>query len=472
VGTLIDIANRYHYVGRMFRLPVRPWFLRSWLQVGALALWVACGDDTASTAEDSGRPTDAPTDGERDGGTRQDKDSGTQQGKDSGRPEERDSAAPDDADSGMPAAGDDGAVLVSAFVRSADSYNVYVGATRGVPTGKVDYTRWIEFSDAIPYTANGFVYVWDLESATLTQFVVQDDLQLEQGPVVSFLDYGLAGGGSPVFISKDRAYMLSRALDVIVIFDPTKMEITGSMEIQPPERPMLDLQVQSGVLFGDSVIWPIGANSQESQTIDRGVTLLVADAKSDAAPKYIEDERCAGGDSLHFTGKPGSGDLYVLANAYWGVFAAYEQDVASVRTCMLRVKSGTREFDKGYMLDLKELTGSYINGPWFHVTGTQFVAHVWDKDVPLPEIADDFWNLEGYKPWLVDIEKRTAERYTDLDKGIVQSNIEFEVDGVAYYPLSELGSAEGAQTRVVALHPDGARETFTIPELWGLARIR
>lgn len=453
---------------RMNRFGLRPGFaprLPGWA-AALLLLACACSDPEAeSKSSEAAEPT-------RSESTRTDRDDGDESAEDEDEDEAEDADAEGNGDEvveGGSKERDDSAILVAAFVRTPDGRNIYVGATKDVPKGKVDYSQWLEFGNVDVYTANGFVYVWERDPATMTQFTVTKDLALEKGPTLSFLNYGLGGGGLPVFITKNRAYVLSAALDIIVVYDPTEMEITETIDVTVPERPGLEPYALDGVVFGDSVVWLLDAQNLEAQKTHLGVTALVASASSNEPPRIVEDDRCVGSDGLHLDDK---GDLYVRAGAYWGVFAAYGEAADSVRTCMLRMRSGETEFDPDFLVDFEEVTGTYVNGPWFYVGGSQFIAHVWNPEVEVPEAIDDYWSFEGYQPFLVDIEARTAEPYPDLEGGVVVSSSEFKVDDVRYYQLSETGTAVNARTRIVELHPDGIREAFSLQELWALARIR
>jgi hypothetical protein len=373
-----------------------------------------------------------------------------------------------DADAGKPAS-DNPAILVAVFVRNPEGRNIYVGAVPKVPTGKLDYSQFLEFDSIDAYTANGFVYVWDREPAQMTQYSVDENLQLVKGKTADFLELGLSGGGIPSFASEHLAYILSPALDVIAKFDPTTMEVLGSIEVDRPDRPGLDTYGVEVTRFGKSTAWVISSENYDALEVYHGVTLLLLEDGAEEA-KLIEDDRCAGGPDGVFV--DGKGDLYVRGNATWGLYAAFGKEAKSVRTCTLRVRKGESEFDKDYLLDHKELTGTYVNGPWFHIEGSRFVANVWADETMIPETPDEFFGGTGYKSLLVDIEKRTAEPYPALDGQVLVSSIEFNVDGQPYYQFSKTGSVVGGTTDVVKLNVDGIEDAFELPELWSLARIR
>ncbi|HTV20607.1 MAG TPA: hypothetical protein VMG12_18115 [Polyangiaceae bacterium] len=371
-------------------------------------------------------------------------------------------------DTGQPATSP--AVLVGVIAESPEGRNIYVGAEPEVPTGALDTSRYIEFGNVDVSTHGGAIFVWDRDPATLTQLIVGDDLSIAPGPTLSFANYG-AAGGQPVYISDTRAYLLSAALDVIVVWNPSSMEITGSIPLPPPERAsnFTDIFAHNPIVVGDSVIWQINSNDWDTPAVYPAATLAIMSATRDEPWRFVEDDRCAGTDGASVDER---GDYYVRAGAYWGYFAAFGAEAASVKTCVLRLRAGETEFDPDYQVDLRDLTGSYINFPWFHVQGSQYVAQSWDTTRTLPADPGEFWSSQ-LVPQLVDIETRTAQPYPDLDGTVMVQSSEYRVDGVSYYELNPEGYTIGGEpSRIVELRPEGVVDRFTVDGLWALARIR
>jgi hypothetical protein len=184
----------------------------------------------------------------------------------------------------------------------------------------------------------------------------------------------------------------------------------------------------------------------------------------------VQDERCAGANGGQLDAR---GDYYVRADGYWGRYVAYADPATAPQTCILRVRAGETEFDPGYLLPLEELTGSKINFPWFHVSGSQYIAWAWDNGATPPTDPDEYWASTDFRPLLVDIERRTSEPYPDLEGTIIVSSAERELDGVKYYEWSEVGYVDdGLHADIVQLRPDGIVRKFSLPSLWALGRIR
>jgi len=369
------------------------------------------------------------------------------------------------------------AVLVVGFVPGVDSANLYAAALPELPTGDVEYSGYREFSasEAYMYTSGGYVFFWNGEDRTMTRFSVDADYQLVDGPTISFANQ-IPGSSHHTFISPTRAYTLSRDLDQVLVWNPETMEITGSIPITLPDRPatMVSFPYYSpGVVVGDRVIWDIVTVDETNNVPFRNTTLAIASTLSDEPVRFIEDGRCVGGGGGRADAE---GNYYVRAGALWGQYAAYGAGSEGVRTCLLRARAGEDSFDPDYLLDFQELTGTYVNYPWYHVEGSRYLALAWDPALPLPSL-DEFYAPDTsalFRPLLVDIDARTAVPYPDLAGGKVISSDEFTIDGVSYYQFSQTGYAvDDGSTDIVELRPEGIVQRFHVPgSIWQLARIR
>jgi hypothetical protein len=367
------------------------------------------------------------------------------------------------------------AILVSVIVDDPDGRNIYVGAVPDVPEGELDYSDFLELGNVDISTYGGWVFAWEREAAALTRYGVREDFSLfETGEKLSFLSYSGGGefaGGELAFISATRAYTLSSELDVVVIWNPTTMEITGTIPMQYPDVPEGFVAfAHHPAVVGDKVIWQIIATNDETEELHHSAMLAVASTTTDEPVRYVTDDRCAGANGGHMDEH---GDYYVRADGYWGRYAAYGERRSEVQTCVLRLRAGESEFDPDYMVPMESLTGSRINWPWFHIEGTRYVAWAWPPNQKLPENPNDYWFSRSFKPLLVDLEQGTSEPYPDLEGTIIVSSSERELDGVKYYEWSKDGY-RGAESHadIVELRPSGIVRRFSVVSLWALARIR
>jgi hypothetical protein len=372
-------------------------------------------------------------------------------------------------------AGTQPAILVGVIVDNPEGRNIYIGAVPSVPEGELDYSEFLELGNVDVATYGGWVFAWERGAATLTRYGVRADYSLfRDGEELSFLGHSPGAefvGGELAFISATRAYALSSQLDAVVVWDPTTMEITGTIPMEPPDAPEgFSSFAHHPAVVGDRVIWEIVSTNLEAEEIHHAVTLAVASAETDEPVRYVTDERCAGANGGHVDER---GDYYVRADGYWGQYAAYGRRASDVETCVLRLRAGESEFDPDYMVSMESLTGSRINWPWFHVEGARYVAWAWNPSEPLPEDPDTYWYSRAFRPLLVDLEEGTSEPYPDLEGTIIVSSAERELDGVKYYEWSEAGYlGADSHAQIVELRPSGIVHRFSVVSLWALARIR
>jgi hypothetical protein len=370
---------------------------------------------------------------------------------------------------GLPGAPTNPAILLVGQVYSPEAYNTYVGVLPEVPEGEVSFDTFREFGNANAYSHAGYVFVE--EDGVVQRFSVGEDLQLVDGPRFSWRDFGFAeiNTTSTVFVSTTRAYTFAPSLDLIIVWSPEEMALTGTIPLGLPERPAdMETFAYDGYLVGDRVVWNVFSGSFDSLTTHPAVTLVIADADSDAPVQVIEDNRCLpGGPSF----VDENGDYYVHGGGYFGYFLAYG-GIPDAKTCILRMRAGAEQLDPDYLLDYQALTGSYASDPWFHIGGSQYMARAWNPAVPFPESPDEFWDNGALTPLLVDTSAASAAPYSGLDRKSVDGQTR-KVDGVGYYQLSDTGYVENGNTDVVALRPDGVQPKFHLNGfLLGLERLR
>lgn len=362
------------------------------------------------------------------------------------------------------------AVVLAGQVHTPDDFLTYVGVFPKVPTGDVDFATFREFGNANVSVHGGYVFVE--EAGVMTRFSVNEDLELVDEERFSWKNFGVGAINASynVFVSDRRAFAFAPDLGLVVVWDPEKMSLVDTVEFDLPKRADgMFTYAYDGHVVGDNVIWNLISDNWDAGTIHPAVTLAILDSAAKDPLRFIEDDRCIpGGPSFVGAG----GDYYINAGAEYGYFAAYGEQ-AGGRTCILRVQAGETEFDADYLLDYKELTGSYYTYPWIRVTDTQWFAYAWDPEVELPESSEDYWDNSAFRPILVDLETESYEAYPDLTGGKQISAIQYQVDDNTYFEFSETGYVESGESTVMRLGSGGATEQFHMPGfLLALERLR
>lgn len=390
-----------------------------------------------------------------------------------------DTDASDDPDSAdgtetdAPATGggveDRSAVMLSVRVRTPDNRIFYVGAFPEIPTGELDLTKLREFSGPSDATTfNGHVYVSDQESGVMTRFDVDDDLQLVEGPTISFANYGVSGYMPPAYIDENRAYILGPQFDTVVVWDPSTMEITGTLDMTPPEMsgfvPAGDGRPSR---VGDHMAWDFNGVDWDSLDYHREATVLLAPVDGSEAPVVARDDRCMFG-TFHFLDD--EGDLYFFATGYRGYNRFYgPRPEEAPPFCVLRINEGETDFDPDYMLDLEQVTGSpAVHGMW-PIEDHKFLLLVWPPEVPLPENADDIWT-QRLEPMLLDLDTETATPFTSMEPSPAGNVRRLELDGEPYF---QMYSDDGEEVQFGPLTLDSFTPKFTTRgDVLAVGRIR
>jgi hypothetical protein len=351
-----------------------------------------------------------------------------------------------------------------------EEYLTYVGVFPDVPEGDIDFSGFREFGNANAYTHAGYVFVE--EAGKVKRFEVNDDLQLVEGPVLSWSSYGIAepNASYTVFVSDTRAYTFAPDLGVVLVWDPQRMELTNTLALDLPARPEnMETWAYDGHVVGNRVIWNVFSGDFDKPQQYPAVTLAIADVDTNEPVRFLEDARCLGGGPSHVDA---NGNYYVQAAAYYGYFYAYG-NVEAVPTCTLRMKEGEAELDPEFMLDFEQLTGSAVTDLWLPIGTDQYIVRAWDPGIAYPERPDDFWDHEALHSLYVDTRTPQVSPYPDLEGVVSIDGTTRTVDGVSYYQVNQDGYVEGGNVDVVELHPDGVQPKFHLDGfLLGLDRIR
>jgi hypothetical protein len=367
------------------------------------------------------------------------------------------------------------AVMVAVQARSPESNNLYVGVYPELPT-EIDPAAMLEVpSGQDARTFNGHVYVWDGESGTYTRYAVDDALQLSEQGKVSFANLGGTGAVMTSFISPTRAYTMTRDNLQLVAWDPTEMALIGSIStdaLLDPEYP--DLDYGEPVVFGDHVAWPILWYDEDNFRFKPELGVVLASSTSLEPLSVQRDTRCGGGWSLF---KDTAGDLYVTGNAWFGFAHFFGPDAASwPNDCVLRMRSGSTQFDPDYYVDLNRLADTPAVYHTWHTRGHGLVATVWDPadDPGALSDPDAYWSAPLLRK-LVEIDDGVVTPLGGIPKSAVFSTLDYRLDEELYLLMSE-GSPEQEESGRSSLYrvtASGAELALTtVGDIWAIGRVR
>ncbi len=371
-----------------------------------------------------------------------------------------------------PGSGTVPAVMVSVATRSPEGLTFYVGAYPELPE-EIDLSQMVETLDGQNATAaNGFIYVWSPESGIYARYVIDDEMHLSQNGEVSFINFGGTGNVMTAFISPTRAYSMTRDNLEIIVWDPTEMTVTGTIDTSAaidPDYPNFDYG--EPVLFGDYVAWPVLWDDYDNYDFKPSVDVILALATTEDPAFTVSDPRCGGGWSL-FTDD--EGDLFALGNAWFGFAHFFDREPSKQpNDCLLRMPLGGTQFDPDFYLDLNAAANTPAVYHTWQTTGRNVVAAVWDpaNDPSTLASEDDYWTTPLERK-LVRIDESSSEPLEGIPDSSVYSTTNYRLDDELYMLTSE-GSDEGISSRLYRITDSRAVLSLTtVGDLWSIGRIR
>lgn len=359
------------------------------------------------------------------------------------------------------------AVMVSVIGSSPGPRATYVGAFSDVPTGQVSTKTMLEFGNAYFYSFDGSIFVWDRDAVTVTRYEVSDQLKLTKGATISFANYGFKYGADLSFISPTRAYMLVSEQNQVIVWDPSKMEISSKFSLNLPTRANMEtFPIPIGVSGNNLYMSVFSANYNDLVCYPKNVVAIIPTDK-DGPVTLIEDSRTLPGLGGYVLS---NGDVYLVGDGDAGNFAAYGPTTYPA-SGILRIKSGQTTFDPTYFVNLETATNSPgIVGNW-RIDQNTILARVWDSTTPLPKAVDDYFASQNFISKKVDLTTGKAVDFPALPKGGFSSNIQDLIDDKTYFPLP---NSDGSADIAYRLSSDGLQQAYSIPGAgyWGMRRVR
>ncbi|MCA9558971.1 MAG: DUF4374 domain-containing protein, partial [Myxococcales bacterium] len=359
-------------------------------------------------------------------------------------------------------------------VRNPEGRNIYLGAFPEVPEGELDRSKMIELANNDVDFNDGYAYDFSRETGTYTRYSVDADLQMVEGPKLSLANLGLTGGRGTAFVSNTRAYNYgtSGASLVVAVFDPTAMELTGTIPADALANDDFALGiVGKPAIFGDYVAFAVDwLDRANLRTYDKAAVALVKKDSDDEPVFLVEDDRCAG---AYETFVDASGDLYAMGTASGGYFGLYGVEPADLPpACALRIKAGETTFDPDFYVDLEAATGTRaVYGAW-HIAGhDMLVMGLQDGgDLPAPE---DYLAEALFEAYVVDLDTGTSRRLEGIPAAQGMSFREHFLDGTLYYQVYT--TVEGTPSvDVYRVDADGTatKQFSTLGDPWSLGTLK
>jgi len=293
--------------------------------------------------------------------------------------------------------------LAASWVTNAETTNTYVSVFDSLEIDRLDFARAIEipgFGDA--WVFNGAIYVADGEAPRVGRYRLEEDGTLRREVEIDFSAYGVAGAAfwDQEFLSPTKAYLSNAANLEYVVWNPTTMEITGTVDW--PEfdfaeglEPFNSYTDRGGVVIDGYFYHGFYGHDETFSSFGDSSRIAVYDVATDELVSTI-DVPCP---MMDVASLGDDGYIYVSGWSYMplSVLAGY-----TAHNCAARIDVPERAVDPSWLIDYSQIgsgdQGSALRAvsggdgifAVFHGTGVAVTEgmDMWDLDA-----GDDDWEL-------------------------------------------------------------------------------
>lgn len=265
---------------------------------------------------------------------------------------------------------------------------------------------------------DGWLFVGDAETPTVTRYSLADDGALIENGVVSFANFGLREGAfdswNATFISPEKAYLFDFGEGRTIIWNPSTLEIIG--EIPPTDelfREGLTLEGTPGMLRDGLLFRTFDWVDYDTAEYSTDFLLGVYDVETDQLLELRPETRCpVPGNLVH---KDEAGNIY-FSNWIWPVAGTLMRDAPE--SCVLRIPPGDTGFDPDWTLSYADVTAGHQGAMFSYLRdGQGLVSAFYDERTSFDSETDP-WSYVGsnnWRIWNVDLESNTGSPLEGLD---------------------------------------------------------
>lgn len=295
----------------------------------------------------------------------------------------------------------------------------------------------------------------------VTRYTVGDDGSLARDAVIDFSNAGVPeyfsiDAWGAVFVNEEKAYIFNGNDGSHVVWNPTTMEITGSIE--GPDIVEEGYSMESVAVVRGNRMFRMFTflNYDTWEFLPEPQYLAVYDVETDELLSLTEETRCA---QLYATPTlDEAGNIY-FSGFVWTTGLALTSDYP--KSCALRVKAGEEGFDPEWMLDFADVTEGREAATMLYVGDGKALIDVFhDERATIDESTDaqELSSTNNWRIWLIDIEAKTGAPVESVDfKGAGLSGV--QVGGKTYVMLPNVDWSETTAWELVG---DDVVQRFTV----------
>ena len=277
----------------------------------------------------------------------------------------------------------------------------------------------------------------------LRRYTRQDDGSLLPSGTLTVSDNLYAMLANILILSDTKAYASLAMENRIVIFNPTTLAITGSIDLAKPEFSFDGQSTPNpiGMIERDGKVFVGCFELSAPPMCNDGAYMVIIDEATDTPEKFISDTRGTGATFFGNQGmyKDEKGDIYVLCFASYGY-------IPGQKSGFLRIKKGATDFDPDYFFNITDMEIPGIQGG--HIALTHFVydqngtAYIFGNNPTYASAPIDYVNDLVIQSFKVNLYNQTVTPL-DLPRSNSYSYCILRYDDLILFGLATASSGAG-----------------------------
>jgi hypothetical protein len=321
--------------------------------------------------------------------------------------------------------------------------------------GDFDNASAIEAQGNATFLTRGSDFFYGLaESPTWVRYSTLGGSFTETGRL-SFINFGLSAMDfSNVIVDADTAVSVLTGPAVAVVWNPTTMSVTGTIDLSHLVRDGYSLEAWTVAAHDGLVYVPGRWADWEGGRILQRMSLTILDPATLSVVAVAEDDRCGAGGQVTFDSR---GYAYMMGdgrNQMMQVFAASRGEPV-VPNCLLRIAPGATDFEEDYFFQIPALTGGLDamtemqSATRSDGIGFALMEYPDRISADLDQVNFEHWDTPAYKMWRIQLgDTPTAEVVEGANFSVVGFS-PASVAGKLYNPESD----DGSESRVYEIDP-------------------
>lgn len=354
-------------------------------------------------------------------------------------------------------------VLGSVVIDAEGTRTTYVQTIESLDAGPFDNDAALEMPGNGVLMAHGeHLFVGLAEEPTWIRYTLAEGGGLEKTGELSLLNFGARyiDFGNAVVDGETAVSVLSNP-PVAVIWNPSTMEIRGTVGLEHLARPGYELEVWTTVAHGGLVYIPgRWADWQGGRVLD-GVSLTILDPKAMKVLAVAEDDRCTSAGRIVFD-EAGYGYVMGDGRTYCSQMYALARGEEPGENCFLRLPPGGTDFEEDYYHSVPSLTGGLEAIGELDTaqqgSGIGFAKLFYRDHLPegVEPVDFTFWGYQAHKMWRFELGDPPVAREVE---GIPFAAIGFNASNMGGRLYSG-ESPDGAVSDVYEIDPATNRATL------------